>query len=101
MFISLELSSRQPLFLNVQILNQLENLHSTIVEAVEHYKDTLKVLFPSDTENSSFMSTFERAINDAKDQAQTYQLTQQEFYTGPNTDHLPHHNIKSFYWVFL
>ena len=101
MFISLELSSRQPLFLNIQILNQLKNLHSTIMEAMEHYKDTLKALFPSDAENRSFMLTFECVIDDAKDQAQTYQLTQQEFYTDPNTDHLPHCNIESFYWAFL
>ena len=47
------------------------------------------------------MSTFEHAINDAKDRACTYQLVQQEFYTDPNADHLPHHDVESFYWVFL
>ena len=80
--------------MNAQIINQLENLHSTIVEAVERYKDTLKTLFPNEAKNSSFMSTFECAINDAKDRTRTYQLAQQEFYTDPHTDHLLHHDIE-------
>ena len=80
--------------MNAQILNQPENLHYTIMDAVERYKDTLKRLFPNDAENRSFMLTFERAINDAKDHTRTYQLAQQEFYTDPHTDHLLHHDIE-------
>ena len=73
------------LVLCTQILNQLKNLHPTVI---------LEPLFPNDTENSLLTKTFEHPVCIRKTPFKTSPIIQQVLYMDPNTAHFTCHNIE-------
>ena len=93
MCISVELSSPIPIHVRASHPDDVDGILDRLKKVELEQPEIFKLAFPNDTENAEFMEKLVNALDRFK--------RLRRFQTDPQQQHLPHHDVESFYWVFL